>query len=207
MKRGHCSIKWLCGALAPSRASRVVAAATPREAFPCCVCSRHKSRSSPSHNPHSLPTLSTPLHSNAGASHRPHYKLGVLLLALPHLLGLGCISCGNCGVTEVRAPEKHVPKSRSTREPPRVTIYLYRRPQSENQGEMKKDGFKHGPVIPAGQGGRLLRLLVSLWGYSSMLISFVIAWFLLVRAGGRKLEGERKGGLWRRRRLTKGAQQ
>jgi hypothetical protein len=61
---------------------------------------------------------------------------------------------------------------------------------------MKKEGFKNGPVIPAGQGGRLLRLAVSVWGYSSMLISFVVAWWLLVRAGGK--EGEGKGGNSRR---------
>ena len=56
---------------------------------------------------------------------------------------------------------------------------------------MKKEGFKKGPVIPAGQGGRLLRLVVSVWGYSSMLISFVVAWWLLVRAGGGR--GDKKG--------------
>ncbi|GAB5036893.1 1-acyl-sn-glycerol-3-phosphate acyltransferase [Nannochloropsis oceanica] len=47
---------------------------------------------------------------------------------------------------------------------------------------MSKTHFKNGPVIPAGQGGRLLRLVVSLWGYSSMLISFVVAWWLMVLA-------------------------
>jgi len=58
---------------------------------------------------------------------------------------------------------------------------------------MKDEGFKKGPVIPAGQGGRLLRLVVSVWGYSSMLCSFVVAWWLLVRAGEKERGG--KGGI------------
>ena len=42
-------------------------------------------------------------------------------------------------------------------------------------------GFKNGPVIPAGQGGFLLRLAASVWGYSSMLLGFFLSWFFQVR--------------------------
>lgn len=37
-----------------------------------------------------------------------------------------------------------------------------------------------GPVIPAGQGGLALRVVVSIWGYTSMVISFIFSWMLQV---------------------------
>lgn len=43
---------------------------------------------------------------------------------------------------------------------------------------MKK---KTAHIIPAGQGGPVVRLLATVWGYGAMLAAFVVAFCLQVR--------------------------